>query len=486
VPAHLVRLLLLFVLGALLAPGPAAATEPDGSLISVGPHVYRVVGGAPLHINRCDYSNGCAGVKAVPSFAGYRDRPRDGALVANVDDGGIYRFAGGSAQWISRCDYGGGCPSVPTVDGGTFAALDHMLQYPADGAMVANQDDGGTYRFAGGAPLWISSCEYGPRCPNVVPVDGGTFGRLGSLNASQPHMRQFPADGTLIANFTEGTVHRIAGGAPLWLPSCEEPACAGAVQVDAGTFGRLGTITVGQPHLRRVPANGTYLQAGPGERFRVAGGAALPVTDCAVLDGACGGAVRVPLGTLQQPQRSNLRTVPEDGTALRGLPSGATWTMRDGVAVPATAADAPVGLNDATIDRLRTPAPGAAAPGAAPGAKVKRIKALVRFAYEQRGRRVAFSRIVVAGIPRGARVSARCTGRPCGGRRFSRVVTTKRKLVLKPFHGRPLRRGTVVEIRVERAGMTGAVKRLTVNGGGKAPSLSTRCLPAGAKRPVRC
>jgi hypothetical protein len=65
-------------------------------------------------------------------------------------------------------------------------------------------------------------------------------------------------------------------------------------------------------------------------------------------------------------------------------------------------------------------------------------------------------------------------------------VVTKRKLVLKAFQGRPLRRGTVVEIRVERAGRTGAVKRLTVNGGAKAPSLTTRCLPAGARRPVRC
>ncbi len=480
--SHVLLPLLGLVCWALLAAGPAAAAAPDGSLISVGPHIYRVVGGAPLHITRCDYSNGCAGVQAVPNLDGYRAYPRDGAMVANVDDGGTYRFAGGSAQWISSCDYGGGCPGVSTVDGGTFAELDHMRQYPADGTMVSNRADGGTYRFAGGAPLWISSCDYGPGCPGVVPLDGGTFAQAGSLNPAQPHMRQFPADGTLVANFDAGTVHRIAGGAPLWLPSCEDAGCAAAVQVDQNTFGRLGTITVGQPHLRSVPADGTYLEVGATERHRVAGGAALPVTDCAVLDGACQGAVRVPSGTLAQPDRSHLRAVPQDGTRMKGLPSGALWIMRDGKAVADSGGGAPVGLNDATIERLRTAAPPPPPPSR-PGTAA-RIKALVLFSYVWRGRRLVFSDIVVKNIPLGARLTARCTRKPCGGRRYTKIAK-RRTVALKPFVGRPMRRGTVLEIRVTKPGRTGAVKRLSIRRKG-APSLTTRCLPDGGRRPARC
>jgi hypothetical protein len=81
-------------------------------------------------------------------------------------------------------------------------------------------------------------------------------------------------------------------------------------------------------------------------------------------------------------------------------------------------------------------------------------------------------------------VSARCTGRPCGGRRYSRAAK-RRTVALAGFVGRPLRRGTVLEIRVTKAGRTGAVKRLAIRRKG-APSLTTRCLPEGARRPGRC
>ena len=38
----------------------------------------------------------------------------------------------------------------------TFGANDHMRPYPADGTLISSHADGGIYRFAGGAPLWIS------------------------------------------------------------------------------------------------------------------------------------------------------------------------------------------------------------------------------------------------------------------------------------------------------------------------------------------
>ena len=95
-----------------------------------------------------------------------------------------------------------------------------------------------------------------------------------------------------------------------------------------------------------------------------------------------------------------------------------------------------------------------------------------------------FSDIVVKNIPLGARLTARCTRKPCGGRRYTKIAK-RRTVALKPFVGRPMRRGTVLEIRVTKPGRTGAVKRLSIRRKG-APSLTTRCLPDGGRRPARC
>lgn len=51
--------------------------------------------------------------------------------------------------------------------------------------------------LAGGAPLWISSCDYAPGCAGAVQVDSH------AMNVND-HMRAVPADGTLIANHRDG------------------------------------------------------------------------------------------------------------------------------------------------------------------------------------------------------------------------------------------------------------------------------------------
>ena len=69
--------------------------------------------------------------------------------------------------------------------------------------------DGGTYRFAGGAPLWISSCGYAPTCA----------GRFRSTTSSDTaHIRRrCRADGTVVRNVNDGGFYRFAGGAPLFV-----------------------------------------------------------------------------------------------------------------------------------------------------------------------------------------------------------------------------------------------------------------------------
>ena len=353
--------------------GTSCQRPGDGGLVRTpNGNIYRIVGGAPLHLSRCDYTNGCAGFVQLPNLDGYAPYPRDGALVANVDDGGIYRFAGGAPLWISSCEYAPGCGGVVQVDAHPFAVDDHMRAYPADGTLIANHGDGGIYRFAGGAPLWISSCEYAPGCGGVVTLDGGTFARNGAISGA-PRMREHPADGTMITNHADGGIYRFAGGAPLWISSCEyAPGCGGVVTLDGGTFARNGAIS-GAPRMREYPADGTYLRiAGAGRPMRVAGGAPLALTDCSVLDGACEPSVTIDAGTLDRrgaiSGADRLAVVPAEGTVLTGRPSGASWRIIGSSRLPAAAGESGVQVNDATLDGFAPP-PGSAAP-AAPGAGI--------------------------------------------------------------------------------------------------------------------
>src|SRR4051794_30317183 len=144
---------LVGLLFALLAPA-AHAVEPDGALIylTTNTYTYRIVGGAPLRITTCNYTNNCEGRKNVTTLAGYRAYPKDGAMINGLSDGGTYRFAGGAPLWISSCGYGGGCAARIQVDDGSLKDTAHLKTMPVDGTVIRNFNDGGFHRFVGGAP----------------------------------------------------------------------------------------------------------------------------------------------------------------------------------------------------------------------------------------------------------------------------------------------------------------------------------------------
>src|SRR3954462_15891452 len=156
---------LICLLGALLACAPAvaqAAVQPDGSLLlnKADGKTYRVVGGAPLHIASGTYTEGCKGRVEVANLNGYRTTPSDGAMIFGGSDGGTYRFAGGAPLWLSKCTYGGGCAAKIQIDDGSFKDTAHLKTMPLDATVIRNVNDGGFYRFAGGAPLLVR-CDIG-------------------------------------------------------------------------------------------------------------------------------------------------------------------------------------------------------------------------------------------------------------------------------------------------------------------------------------
>lgn len=120
--------------------------------------------------------------------------------------------------------------------------------------------------------------------------------------------------------------------------------------------------------MRAVPADGTYLRVRQEQVFlRVAGGAALRLTDCAVLDGNCTAAVPVDPGTLERngaiSGSARLGAIPRDGTILHARPSDSRWGIVGGRRQPSASTPTDVQVNDSTIESFatlptETPGPG--------------------------------------------------------------------------------------------------------------------------------
>jgi hypothetical protein len=470
---------------AVLAPA-AGAQQLDGKLIWVNGTFYRVVGGAPLPILNCLLD--CSAPVEEKDLSLYRQFPRDGAMAFGAPDGGVYRFAGGAPLWISRCTYGLGCTPRFQIDETGFRVGAHVRQYPADWTVIRNIDDGGYYRFAGGAPLLVR-CDIKPTCDDPLVFDAGTFSQLGSITPGRKNMLQFPVDGTMVKDADTGGYYRFAGGAPLPIAPC---ATCPTVQIDSQTLGSNGTATPNQPHLRAAPVDGTYLQAGS-QHYRVAGGAAVSLTTCAPL-GGCAGAVAVDASTIAGLGNGRLRAVPSDGTVLRGLPSQRRWEIVGGnrretfINVPGVDVDDdalaafPIETPPA-VEPTPAPAP-APAPAPTPVSTPKPEPAFaptIASGYVAQNGRTRFTALNVRELPAGSRVDVTCRGKGCPykSKRYKPRKNGRVDLA-KDFRRARLRSGAVLTIRATAP--NGAVKlmRFTMRAANKLPVRKRQCaLPAG-------
>jgi hypothetical protein len=130
-----------------------------------------------------------------------------GGAIANgtfvrTPDGRVWRIAGGAPLYISSwAPFGGPQPVV------NVSNLAGFRQFPADGTFIAAADTGRVYRVAGGAPLYINTWgPFGGPQPLVAitqwSIDNGSFG----------HLRQFPADGTILQGLPSSSFWRIMSG----------------------------------------------------------------------------------------------------------------------------------------------------------------------------------------------------------------------------------------------------------------------------------
>ena len=315
----------------------------DGQFVSYQGHVYRIAGGAPVYVSSWDHVGGDPGNTRALSDAewnGLRRYPADGTLISgwapgSPDHGSVYRIAGGAPLYVSSWDHIGGDPGTTVgVDlaavhnAGGVGVWSHLLYRPADGTLISgwapgSPDHGSVYRIAGGAPLYVSSWDHiGGDPGTTVGVDLAAVHNAGGSSV-WGHLRQFPADGTLIAGYTpgdplHGSVYKVAGGAPIYVSDWKNiggnPGTTVGVDLAAIT-GASGTAPWN--HLRHRPADGTILNA-DNRTYKTVGGAP-------ILQGANVAGVRVDPVAIANAGKpgvwSHLAAPPEPSTPPPAAPS---------------------------------------------------------------------------------------------------------------------------------------------------------------------
>lgn len=221
-----------------------------------------------------------------------------------------------------------------------------------EGSFVSN--DGYVYRIAGGAPIYVGNW-------NAV---GGPQPTTSLSDAEFAALPQYPRDGTQLDS-SNGGVYIVAGGAPMYLSNW---AAIGGPHPGVGVDGwDIEHPDNPAAHLRPYPADGTFLNTSAGHVYRVAGGAAIPVTTWSLFSGV------QPYTTIDQWDVGNpgnpaahLRPYPADGTLVEGLPSTTYWSFEGGLRTQVSANPAAIGIDDfglAVFPIRSTPVAGASGQG---------------------------------------------------------------------------------------------------------------------------
>jgi hypothetical protein len=276
--------------------------EPDGSFIKVtgAPAIYRVIGGAPVHVDSCAPLGGCPGLVEVPSLDSYATEPENGAFIRMANGpvaGLVARVVGGVPLGLTTCEgmESEGCNDAINLDEGGFNEYAAAHQVIANGTFVRVADGpkaGLIGRVVGGVLLGLVTCEgmEGEGCNTAVNVAENAY----DYYASEYHTI---ANGTFVRvadGPKAGLIGRVVGDVLLGLTTCEGmegEGCDNAVNLAENAYlyyaSEYNTI-----------ANGTFVRVGDGPRAgligRVVGGVLLGFATCEGMEGeGCDNAVNV-------------------------------------------------------------------------------------------------------------------------------------------------------------------------------------------------
>ncbi|MEU7784296.1 CHAP domain-containing protein [Amycolatopsis sp. NPDC049159] len=313
----------------------------DGTFVNYAGNVYRIAGGAPLYVSTWSAFGGTQPTVALnqAQFDSLRQQPADGTFVTGAQTGQVYRIVGGAPLYVSTWSAFGGTQPTTVVDQATLdnagagSVWNHLRYQPADGTFVTGGQTGQVYRFAGGAPLYVSTWSaFGGTQPTTV-VDQAALDN-GDAGSVWNHTRYRPADGTFVTGGQSGQVYRITGGAPVYVSAwsafggTQPTTVVDQAALDNGDAGSVWN------HLRYQPADGTFVNGGQtGQVYRITGGAPLYVSTWSAFGG------NQPYTTIDQGAIENasaggvwnhLRYRPADGTFVTGAQTGQVYRFAGG------------------------------------------------------------------------------------------------------------------------------------------------------------
>jgi hypothetical protein len=335
----------------------STSPPPNGSYVSYDGNGYAIAGGAPLYVsNWASVGNPTVTPINTGQWDSLNPVPSNGTFIRTAGNGSIFEVAGGAPMYVSSCaSFTAGCVSPVNVDPWDLAnegsPPSHLKALVANGTFITTVGNGDFFTVAGGAAMYVASCSnFSSGCGSPVQVDPWDLANEGAqFSGLQPLV----ANGTFITTVGNGDIFTVAGGAAMYVASCQDlpSGCGSTVQVDPWDIGNAGTQFSG---LDPAPANGTFLNAYTNGQdvgtYVVAGGSALPVSDCSVLDG-CPGEVAiddhdiVAAGTTS----SVLTASPTDGTVVQGLPSGDYREFIGGTVQAVAATSSAVSVNDSSV-----------------------------------------------------------------------------------------------------------------------------------------
>ncbi len=357
----------------------------DGTFVkNAAGTVYEFAGGAPIVVTSPGHVTGEPALleeidetaiddaSSSAPFNHINQYPADGTFVTATVPGtsttNTYEFVGGAPIAVTDWTHLDGPPSAPIPsldqtaldDAGQGGVFNHVRPFPADGTFVAGQGAGSApvsdFVFAGGAPVPITDWTHlggsDPATPPdgtfPVPVDETALDNAGT-GGEFSHVRQYPADGTILESFGTGHVFVVAGGAPLRVSSLKNidkstVALGGspppAVFVDEDALEKAGSGSF-YNHLSFHPADNTLLSLLAGNStnltyFVVAGGAPIYVPDIEDIGGARPSVIVDETaidGAGSGGDWLHLSILPANGTLIESFDTGSVYQVEAGVPI---------------------------------------------------------------------------------------------------------------------------------------------------------
>ncbi len=168
----------------------------------------------------------------------------NGSLLSEFSQDAIYVVRGGGRFWIpSPSEFDANGFSWNAVRETADGSIRHVSTYPANGTLIRERNADAVYVVYGGVPYHIPSPAVfdalGFQWQSVLTIPAGSIGGL----------RTFPADGTLLREFSAPEVYLAQNGSLNHVPSQQEFEARGFSWANIGVVpdGGLGLLPKGPP-----------------------------------------------------------------------------------------------------------------------------------------------------------------------------------------------------------------------------------------------